>query len=87
MTDFTMPDEKELAKMSTDEIENKRIEAQKAANAMCEYATALATERRGLDRRILDIADKQGAARIKIREYRQCADELKSWYWRRKDGY
>jgi hypothetical protein len=85
--DFTMPTEVELAKMTTDEIENLRIAAQKAANSMCEYATNLATERRGLDRRILDIADKQGAARDKIREYRQYADELKSWYWRRKDGY
>lgn len=84
---FEMPGQNELAKMSPEEIENKRIEAEKESTRLAGEILTLRTERNELERRRLEISDKINKASQMRRELTIAADELKSRFWAKRNGY
>ena len=84
---FTMPTEAELAQMSPDEIENKRIEADNAANEVSKDMTTITLARNELARQSLELADKLAKARSLLRDYKVAERVLTSYFFRKRKGY
>lgn len=84
---FEMPTPEELAKMSAEEVENKKIEAEKEANEMARFMSNIQLERNELKRQDTFLADKITKARCNIRDYKLAASELNSLFFRKRSGY
>jgi hypothetical protein len=81
---FIMPTDKALGAMSCDEIENLRIDAEKAANEIALQISNLSLERNELKRQDLMLADGINKARVNLRDVKLCADRLKSLFFQKR---
>lgn len=84
---FVMPSPVDLARMTPEEIENKRIEAEKEATALSGLIFNLRAERNELERQRLNLSDKINKALQMRKELSLCAEELKSRFWQARNGF
>ena len=84
---FIMPTPEDLAKMSADEVEACRIEAEKECNLISQQMTEVQLARNSIKRQDLDLADKIAKARVNLKDVKLCADRLKSLFFQKRSGY